>query len=114
MRATTAGKRVLQALTPILLGTLAPSALAQGPTHPAQHWICQYTVGGEGMWYMRCDNLASLDEDDPALHDDPRTPTTRYIPLWGPPYDDSRSPDLARTLLCSQGNACSVVLASRR
>ncbi len=117
MRTTSLIQRVHQALIFSLLVAASPVAMSADFASPAsvetQQWMCSYTVGQKGVWYMRCEELANLENDDPALSDDNSAHQPKFIPLWNAPYGDSRAPELARALLCSRNTACTIALASR-
>ena len=118
MRTTSFTQHVYQSLifslfvatSPVAMSAdFAPSMLSA----ESQQWMCSYTVGQKGVWFMRCEDLTNMENDDPALNDDTSSHQTKFIPLWNAPYADSRAPELARALLCSSNSACSVDLASQ-
>jgi len=118
MRTTSFTQRVHQALIFSLFVAAAPFAMSADLTPSpvsgeTQQWMCSYTVGQKGVWFMRCEDLVSLESDDLALNDDTSAHQARFIPLWNAPYADSRAPELAKALLCSRNTACNVVMASR-
>ena len=100
----------------LCIAALAQHAVAQEfmvDSGGLRQWICQQGVGQDGVWFMRCDDLTSMIEEDPAIRDDASTGNTKFIPLWGVPFEDGRSAELARAVLCRDQNACGVVVASR-
>lgn len=124
MRATTFTKLILQSLTLVLLHTLAPSAIAQEPGYPMAYprddsdgpqmkWVCQYTQEPDGVLYMRCDDLASLMDEDLTPEGDVQPGSTKLIPVWSPPKSESRAVELAELMLCSQPDLCSVEMVSQ-
>ncbi len=117
MRTTSYIQRVHQALIFSLLLAASPAAmsadLATSASVGSQQWMCSYTVGQKGVWYMRCEDRANQENDDPALSDDIAAHQPKFIPLWNAPYEDSRAPELARALLCSRNSACTVAMASQ-
>lgn len=118
MRATPVKRGIVYCLTSLLLGLAMHSAngrdieFALPASTAEQAWICRYTVEQDGAWYMRCEDLVSVQNDDPVLNDGHQAPPATLIPLWGAPYDDSRTPELAKAVLCRPAITCSVVVAS--
>ncbi len=84
----------------------APRAL-----QPGTDWICQTEVR-DNDWFMRCDDLGAILDDDPVLQDTAAAPTTKLIPLHGAPFADSPLSTLAESVLCGGDPGCNVVVAA--
>ena len=118
IRAIPVKRGFVHCLTSLLLGLAVHSAIGQDmefvlPASKAeQEWICRYTVEQDGAWYMRCEDLFSVQHDDPVLNDGHQAPQATLIPLWGAPYEDSPTRELAKAVLCRAPITCHVVVAS--
>ena len=103
-----------------IFGTFTPYVLAANSDVFAsftdtegEEWICDYTVKDDGLWYVRCEDLTRLRNEDPVLSDSTQSRQAEYIPLWGAPYASSRSAELAKIVLCEKKASCNVILAAR-
>jgi len=90
----------------------SPKVFADFVQAEGEAWICDYAVKDDGLWYIRCEDLNRLRNEDPVLSDAVQSRRAEYIPLWGAPYAGGRSTELARITLCGKKALCNVVSAA--
>ena len=73
-------------------------------------WLC-HTEVQRGNWYIRCNDLAAILNDDPVLENTVDLPPSKLIPIYSAPFADSPLRLLAESVLCGGDQSCNVVFA---
>lgn len=123
MRAQGLGKVRFQLVAALLLAATGAALAQDADWRPTpgpdvrddihRHWVCDYTREGDGVLYLRCDDLARLVDDDPADDAAQQRSPTQFIPVWSVPRTEFKAVDLVQRVLCGREGLCSVSLAGR-
>lgn len=118
MRIPTKSQFILQGLALIMI-SLATNVMASdnfnkqtGNANNQKHWVCDYTRAQNDVLYLRCDDMASLLNDPLIMEEEYQDNSTKFIPIWRRPDNESSAVKLVEAVLCNQNIQCSVQLKS--
>lgn len=77
-----------------------------------QQWVCDYSRAHNDVLYLRCDDLAHVLNDSLIVEGENQESSTKYIPIWRRPDNESSAIKLVESVLCHQKIQCSVQLKS--